>query len=66
MFSIGDYVFNKKTGQLGQVVGYGHQILDSVYTTTLKVLVSQPEDAGKRKEVAEDLYSAWQACPAGN
>ncbi|HAX75181.1 MAG TPA: hypothetical protein DCY88_04925 [Cyanobacteria bacterium UBA11372] len=59
MFSIGDYVFNQKTGEIGEVIGFGHQILDSGYTTTLKVLVAHPEDSARKIVIAEDLYSAW-------
>ena len=62
MFSIGDYVFNQKTGEIGEVIGFGHQILDSGYTTTLKVLVSQSEDSGRKIVITEDLYSAWTMC----
>ncbi len=59
MFSLGDYVCNQKTGEIGEVIGFGHQILDSGYTTTLKVLVANPEDSGRKRAIAEDLYSAW-------
>jgi len=31
MFKVGDCVLHQKTGHSGKVVGYGHQILDSVY-----------------------------------
>lgn len=64
MFSIGDYVVNQQNKHLGKVIGYGHQILDSGYTTTLKVLVDYAEDLGKRGFVEEDLYSAWMLWPA--
>lgn len=59
MFSIGEYVLNQKTGHIGKVVGYGHQILNDVYITTLKVLVDYSEAQGKRGVVKEDLCSAW-------
>ena len=62
MFSVGDYVFNQKTGEIGEVIGFGHQILDIGYTTTLKVLVAQSEDSSKKRFVTEDLYSAWTMC----
>lgn len=62
MFSVGDYVFNQKTGELGEVIGYGHQMLNNGYTTTLKVLVSHPEDSRKKRFVTEDLYSVWNRC----
>ncbi|MFB2894640.1 hypothetical protein ACE1CI_17155 [Aerosakkonemataceae cyanobacterium BLCC-F50] len=41
MFNIGDYVQNQKSKNLGKVIGYGHQILDSGFTTTVKVLVER-------------------------
>ena len=59
MFSIGEYVLHQKTGHIGKVMGYGHEILNGVYTTTLKVLVDYAETSGKRGVVEEDLYSAW-------
>lgn len=59
MFNIDEYVLNQKTGHIGKVVGYGHQILNDVYTTTLKVLVSKAGDPLKHMIVEEDLYSAW-------
>ncbi len=59
MFSIEDYVFNQTTGHVGKVIGYGHQILKSGYTTTLKVLIIESETSSQRRFVEEDLYSAW-------
>ena len=59
MFRIGEYVLHQKTGHIGKVIGYGHEILNGVYTTTLKVLVDYAETSGKRGVVEEDLYSAW-------
>jgi hypothetical protein len=59
MLNVGDYVVNQKTGHLGKVIGYGHQILKDGYETTLKVLVAEPETSKKRGFVEEDLYSAW-------
>jgi len=59
MFSIEEYVLHQKTRHIGKVIGYGHEILNDVYTPTLKVLVEQAEATGKRGIVEEDLYSAW-------
>lgn len=59
MFSIGEDVLNQNTGHVGKVIGYGHQILNDVYTTTLKVLVVKAENSVKQGTVEEDLYSAW-------
>lgn len=65
MFNIGDYVLNQKTGHLGKVIGYGHQILNDVYTTTLKVLVHEATNPQKKELVVEDVVSAWtQGSPA--
>lgn len=59
MFNIGDRVFNQKTGHIGKVIGYGHQMLKIGYTSTLKVLVAKGQIPGKAVAVEEDLYSAW-------
>ncbi|MBW4446320.1 MAG: hypothetical protein KME22_16435 [Hassallia sp. WJT32-NPBG1] len=59
MFNIGDYVLNQKSGCLGKVIGYGHQLIDNVYTTTLQVLVAENENSQKRELVIEDIISAW-------
>ena len=59
MFDVGKYVVNQKTGHFGKVIGYGHQILNGVYTTTLKVLVSDPEISEKQRVIEEDLFSEW-------
>jgi len=46
-----------KTGHSGKVVGYGHQILDSVYLPTIKVRVGR--DTGfSKKGFVEDLSSS--------
>lgn len=59
MFNIGERVFNQKTGHIGKVIGYGHQMLKIGYTSTLKVLVAKGQIPGKAVVVEEDLYSAW-------
>ncbi|OUL26216.1 hypothetical protein [Nostoc sp. 106C] len=65
MFNIGDYVLNQKTGHLGKVIGYGHQIMNNVYTTTLKVLVAEARNSQKKELVVEDVVSEWtQGSPA--
>lgn len=58
VFSLGEYVLHQKTGHIGKVVGYGHEILNDVYTTTLKVIVDSVGDSRKQGIVEEDLYSA--------
>ena len=64
MFKVGDYVLNQKTGHIGQVIGYGQQVIDNVFTKTLKVLVAQAENPGKIGFVVEDLFSAWTQWPS--
>jgi hypothetical protein len=59
MFNVGDYVLNQNTGHIGQVIGYGQQIINNVGTKTLKVLVAQAEDSRKKGFVEEDLHSSW-------
>lgn len=59
MFNIGDYVFNQKTGNLGKVIGYGHQIVDNAYMSTVKVLVDYATSSRKRGIVEEDLFTVW-------
>lgn len=58
MLNIGDYAVHKTTGKLGQVVAYGHEILDSAYLPTLKVEVVS--DTGvEQRTFLEDLYNRW-------
>jgi hypothetical protein len=64
MFNVGDYVLNQKTGHIGQVIGSGQQVINNVFTTTLKVLVAQAENSGQRGFVVEDLHSAWTRWPS--
>ena len=59
MFSIGEQVFSRKTGNTGKVIGYGHEVIDSGYTLTLKVLIDKVESSGRTTAVEEDLYSNW-------
>ncbi|HEY9673321.1 MAG TPA: hypothetical protein V6D11_17895 [Waterburya sp.] len=58
MLNIGDYALHKTTGKLGQVVAYGHEIIDSVYHATLKVEVVSGAGMSRRNFV-EDLSSQW-------
>jgi hypothetical protein len=58
MLNIGDYALHKATGKLGQVVAYGHEILDSVYLPTLKVEVVNEAQIDERTFL-EDLYNRW-------
>ena len=59
MFNIGEQVLNLKTGHIGKVIGYGHEVLDSGFTPTLKVLMARVKNSGRRGAVEEDLYSNW-------
>ena len=58
MLKIGDYVRHLSTGDLGQVVAYGHEILDSVYLPTLKVEVINNTQINRRTFM-EDVSTAW-------
>lgn len=58
MLNIGDYAIHKTTGKSGQVVAYGHEIIDSVYLATLKVEVVD-NTAMSKKTFVEDLTSNW-------
>jgi hypothetical protein len=59
MFTIDEFVKNQETGQLGKVIGYGHEILNNVYTVTLKVLVSETTNSRNKVFVVEDKISVW-------
>jgi len=59
MFNVGEYVLNQKTGNIGKVIGYGYQLLNEGYTTTLKVLIDYARISGKSGIVEEDVYSPW-------
>jgi hypothetical protein len=52
MLNIGDYAIHKTTGNFGQVVAYGHEIVDSVYLATLKVEVIDSNWLPIKKEEA--------------
>jgi len=59
MVRTGERVIHQTTGQIGEVIGYGHKIFNSAYETTLKVLVASSNSG---KQLQEDLYSAWTKC----
>jgi hypothetical protein len=61
MLNIGDFVRHLSTGDFGQVVAYGHEILDSVYHPTLKVEVvgNAQLQQTHRKMFVEDISTAW-------
>ncbi len=59
MFNIGDYVVNQKTGNLGKVIGYSHQMVDNAYISTVKVLVDRAIDSRRSGFVEEDLFTVW-------
>ena len=59
MYTIDESVKHQETGKIGKVIGYGHQILNDVYTVTLKVIVVEAANSPKRLFVLEDILSAW-------
>lgn len=65
MLTPGDYALNQRTGSFGKVIGYGHQILNNVYLTTIKVLVTAKSEVSKKAFVEEDLVSAWLPIKSG-
>ncbi|WP_138505261.1 hypothetical protein [Nostoc sp. PA-18-2419] len=64
MLNIGDYALHRKTGQVGQVLGYGHQLMDGVYVTTLKVRISKSQGTPRQSRFVEDTYSTWMLTQA--
>ncbi len=65
MFNVGDYVFHSKTGRFGKVIGFGHEMLDRVYETTLQVLVVDSRSGYRTSLVEEDLHSEWVSSSLG-
>jgi len=59
MLRIGDLAVHQQTGEFGKVIGYGHEMLNNVYQTTLKVLITNLQDTGTTRLIKEDLCSAW-------
>lgn len=59
MVTLGDYVINRQTGHIGTVIGYGHEMVNNVYTPTLKVRVFAPKDS-KTGFIKEDLSFNWR------
>lgn len=60
MLNIGALVLQQKTGKIGQIFGYGHQIIDGVYLTTFKVKIVKDVEPNQ-KSFVEDLSSEWIA-----
>ena len=58
MLNIGDYALHKTTGKIGQVIAYGHEIIDNAYLATLKVEVVDDAKMNK-KTFVEDVTSNW-------
>lgn len=60
IFDVGKYVFNRKTGHAGKVIGYSHQMLRrDGYMPTLRVLVDRINNQLHPKFVEEDVFTAW-------
>jgi hypothetical protein len=63
MFSIGDIVVHKTTGNLGEICGYGHWIVNNSYLPTLKVLLLDRKERKQQvQSLVEDLYREWMVC----
>jgi hypothetical protein len=58
MLNIDDYALHKTTGKIGQVVAYGHEMIDNAYLATLKVEVVDDAKMNK-KTFVEDVTSNW-------
>lgn len=58
MFQVGNRVIHHASGQSGNVIGYGHQIVDGVYQPTLIVRVEKDRELGQTG-VVEDLSANW-------
>ncbi|NJM70957.1 MAG: hypothetical protein HC862_12415 [Scytonema sp. RU_4_4] len=59
MLTVGDCAIHQKTRESGVVIGYGHELVNNAYQTTLKVLVSNQNDSHQTTSIKEDLYSEW-------
>lgn len=59
MLIVNDYAFHPRSGRSGRVIGYGSQMINDSYLPTLKVLVNEQSQIGKRHLVMEDLVSKW-------
>lgn len=57
MLTVGDCAIHQKTGESGVVIRYGHELVNSAYQTTLKVLVSNQNETNQTSSIKEDLYS---------
>jgi hypothetical protein len=60
MIIVNDYAFHQKTGLIGRVIGYGHQLVNDTYSLTLKVLVRESDREDKKYVVMEDEVSTWE------
>jgi hypothetical protein len=59
MMIVNDYACHQKTGLIGKVIGYGHQLVNDTYSLTLKVLVRESNQSGDKYVVMEDIASTW-------
>jgi hypothetical protein len=59
MFNTGDRVQHDQNGQVSKVIGYGFEIVDGYYLTTLKVQVG---DRVGIKSAIKDLFNKWSLC----
>jgi hypothetical protein len=58
MLNIGDYVLHTTSGKFGQVVAYGHEIVNCAYLPTLRVEVVDETGMSKRT-FEEDVTNNW-------
>lgn len=66
LLNIGDYACHRSTGNVGKVVAYGHQVIDSVYLPTLKVEVQVVNETGvKKRTFIEDVFQEWMRVDQG-
>ncbi|HYW21042.1 MAG TPA: hypothetical protein VE956_17425 [Nodularia sp. (in: cyanobacteria)] len=59
MLKVGDYALHQKTGLIGEVLGYGHQVMNGTYITTLKVRLRNQNRTRRDRRFMEDVYTTW-------
>ncbi len=59
MFNIGDYARHRSMGYLGTVFGYGHQMDNGTYLSTLRVKILSKNSEKSQVVIFEDVTTAW-------
>ncbi len=59
MLIVNDKAFHQRTGKMGRVIGYGHQMVNGYELRTLKVRVNEGLAAHEMHSIVEDLASRW-------